>query len=198
MSNATLKLDAGDFALRLIHEGTHLRSVGDNAPARDRSATCSSKMLSVQDLTLGAFGQPLPKGGKSSPSLQVVATDIVAQEGFRFPAEASLETALVVCQRRSYHELEAQIFLQLASLADDVEQEESAEGFASPGMRMLGALSDKVGGQRLYSLTNRASVATNPRIWRESLESYGRDGGQSLIKKGFSAVRTDDAAATEN
>src|ERR1043166_637913 len=36
MTNATLKLDAGDFVLRVIREGTHLKGIGDNG---DRKST---------------------------------------------------------------------------------------------------------------------------------------------------------------
>jgi NTE family protein len=95
MSNATLKLDPGDFALRLLHEGTHLKAVGDNAPAAGLVANVLKQLLGVPDLNLGAFGQPLPQTGQASPGLEVVATDIAAQQAFWFPPDASLETALV-------------------------------------------------------------------------------------------------------
>ncbi|MBV9354232.1 MAG: patatin-like phospholipase family protein, partial [Chloroflexi bacterium] len=95
MSNAALKLDAGDFALRLLHEGTHLEAIGDNTPAAGFIADVLQQMLGVRDLTLGAFGHPLPRNGQATPDLEVVATDIVSQAGFWFPPDTSLETALV-------------------------------------------------------------------------------------------------------
>jgi NTE family protein len=95
MSNATLKLDPGDFALRLLHEGTHLKAVGDNSPAAGLVANVLQQMLNVRDLQLSAFGRPLPQTNQMSPNLEVVATDLVAQQAFWFPPDASLETALV-------------------------------------------------------------------------------------------------------
>jgi NTE family protein len=95
LSNATLKLDAGDFALRLLHEGTHLKAIGDNQPAAGLIADVLRQMLGVGDLVLGAFGQPLVPNGSPTPDLEVVATDIVAQDAYWFAPDASLETALV-------------------------------------------------------------------------------------------------------
>src|SRR5205085_6438094 len=79
MTNATLKLDPGDFAFRLLREGTHLQAVGDNGPAAGLVANVLQQMLGVRDLTLGQFGQALGQAGQATPSVQVVATDIVAQ-----------------------------------------------------------------------------------------------------------------------
>jgi NTE family protein len=94
MSNATLKLDPGDFVLRLLREGAHLEAVGDNGPAAGLIANVLQELLAVRDLTLGAFGKPL-QNGQATPGLEVVATDVIAQEAFWFSPEASLETALV-------------------------------------------------------------------------------------------------------
>jgi NTE family protein len=95
MSNATLKLDAGDFALRLLREGGHLRSIGDNAPAGDMVSNVILRLLGTSNLTIGAFGQPLGPDGHATSVLGVVATDIVAQEAYWFPPDAQLQPALV-------------------------------------------------------------------------------------------------------
>jgi predicted acylesterase/phospholipase RssA len=94
MSNSTLRLDAGDFALRLVHEGAHLKAIGDNAPAAGLISGVLQQLLGVTDLTLGAFGQPL-SNGQATPDLEVVATDLFAQTGFWFPAAANLSTAII-------------------------------------------------------------------------------------------------------
>jgi predicted acylesterase/phospholipase RssA len=95
MSNATLKLDAGDFALRLLREGGHLKSIGDNAPAGDMVSNVILRLLGTSNLTIGAFGQPLGPDGHATSVLGVVATDIVAQEAYWFPPDAQLQPALV-------------------------------------------------------------------------------------------------------
>jgi NTE family protein len=95
MSNATLKLDLADFALRVAKEGTKLKAIGDNTPAAQVISRVTAQLLQVQDLTLGAFGLPLVPNGDPSPVLQVVATDTVAQDSFWFPSDASLLEALV-------------------------------------------------------------------------------------------------------
>jgi NTE family protein len=95
MSNATLKLDLADFALRVVHEGTKLKAIGDNAPAAQVISRVTARLFQVPDLTLGAFGQPLVPNGDPSPVLQVVATDSVAQEAYWFPSDAGLQDALV-------------------------------------------------------------------------------------------------------
>jgi NTE family protein len=94
MRNSTLKLDAGDFALRLIREGAHLQGIGDNGPAAGLISNVLMALLGVPNLQLGAFGQPLPNG-QATPALEIVATDIVAQAAYWFPGSASLESALV-------------------------------------------------------------------------------------------------------
>jgi NTE family protein len=93
MSNATLRLDAGDFALRLLHEGAHLKGVGDNQPLADMASRVVAGVLGSSNVTLGAFGQPL--GGVPSPQLQIVATDLVTEAAYWFPPAATLQEALV-------------------------------------------------------------------------------------------------------
>jgi NTE family protein len=95
MSNAMLKLDPGSFALRVIHEGIGLKAVGDNTPAAEVISRVIARLLHVSDLTIGAFGQPLIANGEPSPVLQVVATDIVAEDAYWFPDDGQLLDALV-------------------------------------------------------------------------------------------------------
>ena len=95
MSNATLKLDLADFGLRVVKEGLKLKAIGDNTPAAQVISRVTSQLLQVQDLTLSAFGLPLVPNGDPSPVLQVVATDIVAQDAYWFPGDAGLQDALV-------------------------------------------------------------------------------------------------------
>src|ERR1700681_1668844 len=87
MSNATLKLDLADFALRVVKEGTKLKAIGDNKPAAQVISRVTSQLLQVQDLPLSSFGLPLVPGGDPSPLLQVVATDTVAQDSYWFPGD---------------------------------------------------------------------------------------------------------------
>jgi len=95
MSNATLKLDLLDFAVRVAKEGTGLKAIGDNIPAAQVISRVTSQLLQVPDLTLAAFGLPLVPGGEPSPRLQVVATDTLAQAAYWFPGDAGLQEALV-------------------------------------------------------------------------------------------------------
>lgn len=95
MSNALLKLDPGDFALRVLREGIGLKAIGDNTPAAEVISRVIARLLHVTDMTIGAFGQPLMPNGEASPIVQVVATDIAAEEAYWFPDDAQLLDALV-------------------------------------------------------------------------------------------------------
>jgi NTE family protein len=95
MRNSTLMLDAGHFALRVLRERDHLKSVGDNAPAAGLISRVVTQLLGSGDLTMGAFGNPMGPTAQSTPPLEVVATDIVAEEGYWFPPSAKLQDALV-------------------------------------------------------------------------------------------------------
>ena len=95
MSNATLHLDPGDFVFRVLREGTHLKGIGDNAPAAGLVSAVLNGLLGVQDVQLGAFGQPMGPNGQSTPLLHVVATDIVAQDAYWFGPTAQLQDALI-------------------------------------------------------------------------------------------------------
>lgn len=93
LSNSSLRLDAGDFALRLLREGAHLKAVGDNQPAADLVSRVVTQLLGSPNLTIGSFGQAL--GGRQTPTLQVVATDVLGQDAYWFPSSATLQEALV-------------------------------------------------------------------------------------------------------
>ena len=93
MTNSSLRLDAGDFALRLLREGTHLKSVGDNQPAAEMVSRVVARLLGSSNLTIGSFGQEL--GGRQTPTLQVVSTDVLTQDAYWFPSSATLQEALV-------------------------------------------------------------------------------------------------------
>src|SRR5437868_5929969 len=93
MTNATLKLDAGDFALRLLREGGHLKAIGDNAPAAQMIANVVSQLVGKPDVTLGEFGQPLGPAGQVTPQVQVVATDLGEQHAYWFSPTGKLQDA---------------------------------------------------------------------------------------------------------
>jgi NTE family protein len=95
MTNATLKLDPFDFVARVVAERMQLRAVGDNTPAADMVANVVQQVAGVKNLTLGAFGQPIVTGGPTTPQVQVVATDVVAEEAYWFGPAAPLTDALV-------------------------------------------------------------------------------------------------------
>jgi NTE family protein len=95
MTNASLKLDPGDFVLRLLREGMHLKAIGDNAPAADMISRVVTQLLGPGDLSIGAFGQPIGSDNHDTPLLEVVATDIMTREAYWFPPEARLQDALV-------------------------------------------------------------------------------------------------------
>jgi NTE family protein len=94
MSNATLKLDAGDFVFRILREGAHTKGIGDNAPAADIISRVVQR-LNLSNVTLGSFGQPLTPGGATSPRLHIVATELATEQAFWFDGQASLPDALV-------------------------------------------------------------------------------------------------------
>jgi NTE family protein len=94
VSNASLKLDPGDFVFRIIREGVHTKAIGDNAALAD-IVTRIVQRLGLSNITLGSFGQPLTAGGNPSPGLQIVATNLVSEEAFWFGPQATLPDALI-------------------------------------------------------------------------------------------------------
>ncbi|MBV9578853.1 MAG: patatin-like phospholipase family protein [Chloroflexi bacterium] len=93
--NSFLKLDPLDFAQRVIREGKHLNSIGDNSPIAKLIGDGIAQTFGLQQVTMGTFGKPLSSGGKATPQLMIVATDDSSGESYWYEDDALLTEALI-------------------------------------------------------------------------------------------------------
>jgi NTE family protein len=93
--NSFLKLDPVDFAQRVIREGKHLDSIGDNTPIAKLIGDGIAHTFGLPRITMGMFGSPLAAGGNPTPELMIVATDDRNGTSYWFEDDALLTDALV-------------------------------------------------------------------------------------------------------
>jgi NTE family protein len=93
--NSFLKLDAVDFAQRILGQGKHVQGVGDNAPIGPLIGGGIKNTFGLEPVTMGTFGKPLTAGGNPTPRLMIVATDDCSGESYWFDDSALLTDALI-------------------------------------------------------------------------------------------------------
>ena len=94
--NSFLKLDALDFAQRLLGHGKHLDSIGDNSPIGALIGDGIKSTFGVSPVTMGMFGKPLPgDGAVETTGLMIVATDDCNGSSYWFEDGSLLTDALI-------------------------------------------------------------------------------------------------------
>jgi NTE family protein len=93
--NSFLKLDPLDFAQRVLQQGKHLNSIGDNSPIGKLIGDGIANTFGLRRVTMGMFGKPLVEGGPPTPRLMIVATDDTEGTSYWFEDGALLTDALI-------------------------------------------------------------------------------------------------------